>query len=551
MLNLSNTSVEFVQNLSFTNKNLKVEELDLSFNNLTSLRKNFLASLIKLKRLNLRETFLINFDFIKLLVNLQDLDLTNSQNLIMDPNFSFKSFSASEIKRLEFSYSNLDRMPTQNLAFSLLTIQSLTIEGNDLIYFNEVFLTIEYLDLSQNSFSFMLNIEPEITIFRDLYTKMKFINLTKSLKPELENKTFFFNKKLEYAFLSQNGLKIWPKFCQFCLERDCSDGLINIECQLKILDFSSNKLEYIHYNGLLDMNNLEYLNLENNNISSIQTNAFSNLIKLEILLLSFNNIASFDSDTNVFNYLTSLKQLSLKSNKIEYVPSFLFKNLRKLETIDLSSNRICLLEKFSFYNLVYLRNLYLEKNKNRIQMENESFSQINKIQNIFLSKSILDDEINRIVLINLFEIKKSQIKEDEKKVLNVTYFKSLFLMFDYDVYDCNLTLYFMRKNIHLNFKYESHIHDYFEMCSLTKVKNSTQTINEEYEVNEDIRFLKIFSNYVFWFFILTLLFILIMSIICCINITTTSKLRTWKYENAKKGVNILFIKQKRILRKKI
>ena len=106
MLNVSNTSVEFVLNLTFTNKNLKIEEVDLSFNNLTHLKRNYLSSLLNLKRLNLRNTFLINFDFIKLLVNIEDLDLTNSQNLIMDPNFSFKSFSASKIKRLEFSYSN-------------------------------------------------------------------------------------------------------------------------------------------------------------------------------------------------------------------------------------------------------------------------------------------------------------------------------------------------------------------------------------------------------------------------------------------------------------
>jgi len=363
-LNVSNTSAEFVLNMSFTNKNLKIEELDLSFNNLTNLRGNFFGYLKKLKKLNLRDTFLFNLDFIKMLDNLQDLDLTNSPTFTMNSSFSFKSFSASQIKRLDFSYSNLEYVSTQNLAFNLLTIQSLSIRGNNLVNFNNLFLTIEYLDLSENSFSFMLNLEPEITSYRDFYTKMKFINLTKSLKLELENKTFNFNKKLEYAFLGQNGLKIWPKFCQFCLERECSDGLINIECRLKMLDLSSNKLESIFYKDLKDMRYLEYLNLENNAISSIQMGAFSNLIKLETLSLSFNKISLFDSDANIFNYLTSLKQLSLKSNKIEYIPSFLFKNLHKLETIDLSSNRLRLLEKYSFFNLFYLRNLYLKENEN-------------------------------------------------------------------------------------------------------------------------------------------------------------------------------------------
>lgn len=509
MLNVSNTSVEFVLNLTFTNKNLKIEEVDLSFNNLTHLKINYFASLTNLKRLDLRNTFLINFDFIKLLVNMEDLDLTNSQNLIMDPNFSFKSFSASKIKRLEFSYSNLENVTTQNLAYNLLTIQMLDIRGNGLNYFNEVFLTIESLDLSENSFSFMLK---EENIFRDFYPKLKFINLTKSLTSKLENWIFNFNKKLEFAYLAQNGLKNWQKFCQICLERDCYDGVINIDCKLRFLDFSSNKLETIYFNDLTDFNNLEYLNLENNLITSIQTNAFSSLFKLETLCLSFNLISSFENDLNIFSFLTSLKYLSLKANRIEFIPSLLFKNLPKLETIDLSSNRIYSLEKYSFFNLAYLRNLHLEENEFNIHMVNETFYQINSIQNIYLSKSILSDHATRLVFIKLFEARKRQMNENEgKKVLNVTYFKSLFLMFDYDDYDCELTLYFMRQNLHLNFKYETQIRDYFDACSLIRIKNGQQQELKE----ETFHFLNIFSNLLWWFFNLTLLFILLMGVLCC------------------------------------
>ncbi len=225
------------------------------------------------------------------------------------------------------------------------------------------------------------------------------------------------------------------------------------------------------------------------------------------LILSRNLInSSLQSDSvGVFDSLQNLKFLNLSSNSLEYVSSYLFNQLRKLETLDLSYNRIQLLEPYAFYKLSNLKNLRLNDNANGIQIHNESFIQLDQIQNIHLSKTILNDETNGIVF-DLFKYKNSLVS---KVVLKRQLYKSLFLFSSYEQYDCNLTLFFSANNIHYNFKTEIEMYDYFSECSQIKIKNSAQ--NSIISIDRDSR---IFSNIFFYMFYLTLMFIIFMGLAC-------------------------------------
>ena len=59
----------------------------------------------------------------------------------------------------------------------------------------------------------------------------------------------------------------------------------------------------------------------------------------------------------------------------------------------------------------------------------------------------------------------------EKVVLGRRFFKSLFLISNYSKYDCEMTLFFIERNVHFNFKSETNIFDYFSECSLASIKN--------------------------------------------------------------------------------
>ena len=209
--------------------------------------------------------------------------------------------------------------------------------------------------------------------------------------------------------------------------------------------------------------------MENNQISFIEINSLSNLVKLETLILSANHISAL-TDISTFCFTKNLKLLNLSVNQLEMIPSMLFDSLIKLETLDLSSNKIVLLQAFSFNNLVNLRNIYLEENDPNLEMKsNLTFTQFESVQNIYLSTSILNIQNNVRIILNLFEEKKKTLN---KTVLKRAFFKSLFLISNYAQYDCNLALFFLRNNVHFNFKTETHIFDYFNECSLMTIKNS-------------------------------------------------------------------------------
>jgi len=350
---------------------------------------------------------------------------------------------------------------------------------------------------------FIFDEEFESKVFMTLFLDLKIIDFSKSFSKSLLNKMFFFNKLIEEAYFSENNMNLFPKFCQACSNSYdfCNPDLA--DCKLRKVKFNSNALKHLFYLDLFEMINLEYLDLENNSISTIELHSFSNLIKLETLILSLNILTHFN-DTFIFSPLSSLKFLNLSSNQIEIVQSNLFDSLFKLETLDLSWNRIRFIHSFAFNSLLNLRNLHLNENyQNLIIESNTSFSRLDSIQNIFLSKSILNDE-NVKIFLNLFVQKtKSQTNIN---VLGISFYKSLFLSTKYTKYDCNLTLYFIRNNVHFNFKTETEIFDYFKGCSLLTIKSSTFSNNF---VKSNRNFL-IFSDFGAYFFWIYLLFVIII-----------------------------------------
>ena len=205
--------------------------------------------------------------------------------------------------------------------------------------------------------------------------------------------------------------------------------------------------------------------------------------------------------------MSSLKYLNLSSNQIELIQSHLFKDLFKLETLDLSLNRIRLIQSFGLNQLLNLRNLHLYENDDDFFSieSNTSMFHLDSIQNIFISKSILNnnrEEENVHKFLSLFE-EKTKRQLIKRNVLGISFFKSLFLTSKYSKYDCNLTLFFIRKNVHFNFKTETEIFDYFSQCSLISIKNTT--LNDSLVKDRNSLIFKDFGVYFFWLYLLFVL----------------------------------------------
>ena len=347
-----------------------------------------------------------------------------------------------------------------------------------------------------------------ISRFLEKFPHLVSINMRKSLNSVNSNKIFYFNKILEKAVFSENNLSSLPVFCQFCSSYQCRNNLlINNECKLKAVYFDSNKLKTISHQDLHELENLEYLNLNHNQISFIEPNAFFNLVKLETLLLSNNMLTLLNEDSVSFlSNLINLKELNLSSNSIRVIRRFFLSQLVKLETVDFSFNNIHSLESFSFNKLSALRNLHLNDNDPKLHLDSLAFQQLEAIQSVYIAKSLFYTEAENInsIFLNLFKFKNSKFS---KSVLSRAYFKSLFLITSYDSYECELTLLFMRQNIHFNFKTETNIFDYFSECSKKSIKDWPRLANELILKDKNR---KIFTNFLFYFFWLTLFLILLL-----------------------------------------
>ena len=136
-------------------------------------------------------------------------------------------------------------------------------------------------------------------------------------------------------------------------------------------------------------------------------------------------------------------------------------------------------------------------------MEANSFFQLGSLQNIYISKSILNNETNSVFNALFKELNGNSAFRNKR-----FYFKSLSLtslilgnssLFEYD---CDLTLYYIRRNIHFNLKTEGHIFQYFAHCSQLALKNvllSENKISREFFVFSD------FFVYVIWSILILIL----------------------------------------------
>jgi Leucine-rich repeat (LRR) protein len=513
-LNLSRTNSIFVHELlNISYKSVSLVELDLSFNNLNNF--NGFSNFMGLKKLFLKETNLVNFEFLENFPKLTDLDLSNNI-LYGSSNNKFLSNELRVLKLSNVSLQSIDYFP------NLKSLGYLDLSYNNLITIAFGNTNIFYLDVSFNNIKSLYGaIE---SVFRHLMDSAAFLrhfNLANSLNSVLKDNIFYFNKQLEIVFFTGNNLNLFPKFCQFCSSDSCrSNLLINNECRLRHLYFDSNNLKALLFADLSALDNLELLNLDNNSLSFIEEKSLSNLIKLEVLILSRNKLSSMNLNTILFSKLSNLKLLNLSSNLIESIYSKVFSQLYKLETLDLSFNKIYILYEFSLNNLISLRNLQLNDNHKTILFELKSLFNLESIQNVFISQSILtrqnkDGDLMNSIFINLFKTKNLKFS---KSVLKRAYFKSLFLISTYGTYNCELSLFFMRNNVHFNFKTEKDIFDYFNECSQIVIKES---LNLNSKKSQTISY--IFTNGFFYFAWMVLLFITTIGLYLGLNKTTPKR----------------------------
>ncbi|XP_071157563.1 toll-like receptor 4 [Mytilus edulis] len=143
---------------------------------------------------------------------------------------------------------------------------------------------------------------------------------------------FFVPRNLEHIVMNNSRLGHTLSYIYFA------------SSNLKSLVLSHNQF-YSLIGPICNATKLKYLDLSNNRCSYLSPYVFRELIALEKLILDNNLIGSAQilQDKNIrdlFSMQLQLKELSLASNGIKFLPAEIFRNLKKIRLLNLSKNQL-------------------------------------------------------------------------------------------------------------------------------------------------------------------------------------------------------------------
>jgi Leucine-rich repeat (LRR) protein len=166
---------------------------------------------------------------------------------------------------------------------------------------------------------------------------------------------------------------------------------------LNYLDLSSNRIEIIDLDVFEPMSSkkllskwfsLKFLSLENNRIKFIECFSCVSSSILEIIKFSNN---SFGDDLPTFYDLAYLKELYLNKNKLKHLnnSNFFSSKLLRLKILNMDSNEIYFIDKNLFFNLKTLVNLSIADNQ-LTSINKALFFNLFKLKFLNLSRNRID-----------------------------------------------------------------------------------------------------------------------------------------------------------------
>ncbi|XP_066913705.1 leucine-rich repeat-containing protein 40-like [Clytia hemisphaerica] len=368
-------------------------DLDLSFNQLSTINEEMLQGFKSLEKLDLsnngiRLTSSLSKSALARLPKKKLKELRLNNNLINRLPRGF--FGNSEhLSILDLSFNNFKSLNTTNFKYlrrlEVLKLQNI---GSDLVHFELDLRRLSYLrevDISSNCASSWL-------VSRFYLSNAKIVNISNSCQKTLPS----FNSK--YLDLSFNNLS------KVVLDFINTEGYVNlsynqiqsieIKKDFKTVDLSHNLIEDITDIKINPDVWLGNLNCSHNHLTTIRR--FSNVIEIsptgpyhlrqeQGLDFSHNSIQHIDLDA--FSAFSQLRYLNLKGNKLN--DSLRLELSNKLKTINLGTNSFTKVPTF-FPSLIDLVTIDLSGNSLKEVTEN-SFNGFNKLRNLNLRNTNLTD----------------------------------------------------------------------------------------------------------------------------------------------------------------
>ena len=211
---------------------------------------------------------------------------------------------------------------------------------------------------------------------------LKLLDMSNNKINYIDNEKFRALNSLVEIDFSKNKLREIPDSIQYL-------------SYLEIAKFSNNEILNVP-NGMGALTRLKRLYLDNNSIQFLPPQVFNNMVALEELYLFKNRLESvnFNNKMNLFDNMKHLKFLDLHSNNLTYFG--LFKEMFALDSLLLSYNHISKIEGIN--NCLNLTNLDL--NNNKIANFPKDILLLKKLSTLNLQNNDLNEIPNALGLMN-------------------------------------------------------------------------------------------------------------------------------------------------------
>lgn len=417
-LNLEfNKVIEFPNEISEENSSCpcKLKELRLSYNYVSKINAQFLASFVELQSVDLSNnrmhnvsersfTNLPNLVYLSLSENvveyiarrafhdlpkLEVLDL-HQNKLVEFSTEHFENVSNDETNfSVNVSYNKISALNGGRKAFiSVLDLSNNMLESLSKDFFDSLGSNIRQLIISNNKLihidNFSFGSMPTLDIlslhnnklsalkkraFADM-PWLQMIDLSRNEVSQLSSEPFQNMARLRHLRLAANELRSLPRdsFKNTVLEYlDLSNNqltifpssaLARVGFTLRRLELASNRLEYLDVAMFHGISFLHELNLAGNALTVLSDNTFAGLARLTRLELSHNTIKT--NFKELFHNLPRLRRLGLAGSNLRSVPNLPLANLTDL---DLSNNHIFSFRESDVRHLTNLRILDVSRNR--------------------------------------------------------------------------------------------------------------------------------------------------------------------------------------------
>ena len=340
--------------------NLKLlDDLQMNYNKLSSLKANSFSNLTSLKYLSLRNNNIskLSAGWISGVNNIVSIDLSFNSLSILESSWFNGLDTLSDL----FLESNSIKSITTNVFTSLTSLNMLSLRNNNLASINGLKFDsdIEHLNLDYNQIS-SINFSSISSI-----QNLRYLTLSNNKITSL-NSTDFNRLLFSWLELNNNPLKSYEfsNIVGFFLDLKLSNVGLNTSSAIRLfdrlkyiiiksVDLSRNRIDelgpWLHNDSQLNT-----LDLSSNLISRIQNKTFESFKNLYTLKLAYNQLTSLNAD--MFKDLIKLSNLDLSGNKIISLSDYTFRGVKLTSSsfnLNISNNKLTRLNKNTFAGIKF------------------------------------------------------------------------------------------------------------------------------------------------------------------------------------------------------